>query len=217
MNLKKILIGTTVVLSTFTLLTVGESSQAHAQEWKARTVEEIKADFETKENDEKFYVIKSGDTLNAISEAADVKMEDLAKINKIENVDLIFPGSELTFKVNKEGKVEEVKVAQEGRTAQTYTVNQASTRTYQAQATVSSQASAPVQSSSAKEIIAQRESGGSYDARNGQYIGRYQLSASYLGGDYSPANQERVADQYVTSRYGSWEGALAFWNSNGWY
>lgn len=72
-------------------------------------------------------------------------------------------------------------------------------------------------SSSAKEIIAQRESGGSYNARNGQYIGRYQLSASYLNGDYSPANQERVADNYVSQRYGSWDNALAFWNNNGWY
>lgn len=72
-------------------------------------------------------------------------------------------------------------------------------------------------SSSAKEIIAQRESGGSYDARNGQYIGRYQLSASYLNGDYSPENQERVADNYVSQRYGSWENALEFWNNNGWY
>lgn len=72
-------------------------------------------------------------------------------------------------------------------------------------------------SSSAKEIIAQRESGGSYTARNGQYIGRYQLSSSYLNGDYSAANQERVADQYVAQRYGSWDNALAFWNNNGWY
>lgn len=72
-------------------------------------------------------------------------------------------------------------------------------------------------SSSAKEIIAQRESGGSYSARNGQYIGRYQLSASYLGGDWSAENQERVADNYVAQRYGSWENALEFWNNNGWY
>lgn len=73
------------------------------------------------------------------------------------------------------------------------------------------------QGSSAKEWIAQKESSGSYDATNGQYIGRYQLSASYLNGDYSPENQERVADQYVAGRYGSWENAQAFWLSNGWY
>ena len=69
----------------------------------------------------------------------------------------------------------------------------------------------------AKAWIAARESGGSYTARNGQYIGKYQLSASYLNGDYSAANQERVADQYVASRYGSWSNAQSFWQSHGWY
>ena len=69
----------------------------------------------------------------------------------------------------------------------------------------------------AKEEIAQRESSGSYTAQNGQYYGRYQLSSSYLNGDFSPANQEKVADNYVASRYGSWTAALAFWNANGWY
>lgn len=102
---------------------------------------------------------------------------------------------------------------------------QASAQTYQAPAQsyqAPAQTQAPAQNytannSSAKQIIAQRESGGSYNARNGQYIGKYQLSASYLNGDYSPANQERVADQYVAQRYGSWDNALAFWNNNGWY
>ena len=105
--------------------------------------------------------------------------------------------------------------------------------TYQADATQTAPvqettAQAPVQqatdnsaytgnSSSAKEWIAQRESGGSYSASNGQYVGRYQLSSSYLNGDYSEANQERVADQYVADRYGSWEGAQSFWQANGWY
>ncbi|KRM78161.1 hypothetical protein FD36_GL001120 [Fructilactobacillus sanfranciscensis DSM 20451] len=51
--------------------------------------------------------------------------------------------------------------------------------------------------------IAQAESGNNYNARNGQYIGKYQLSASYLNGDYSPAHQEEVAQQYAVSRYGS--------------
>lgn len=70
---------------------------------------------------------------------------------------------------------------------------------------------------SAKAWIAGKESGGSYSATNGQYIGKYQLSALYLNGDYSAANQERVADNYVQSRYGSWTAAKAFWQANGWY
>ncbi len=69
----------------------------------------------------------------------------------------------------------------------------------------------------AKAWIATRESGGNYGARNGQYVGKYQLSAAYLNGDYSAANQERVADQYVASRYGSWSAAQSFWQSHGWY
>ncbi|MCX2186799.1 aggregation-promoting factor [Limosilactobacillus pontis] len=69
----------------------------------------------------------------------------------------------------------------------------------------------------AKAWIAARESGGNYDARNGQYVGKYQLDASYLKGDYSAANQERVADQYVASRYGSWTNAQQHWMAHGSY
>lgn len=69
----------------------------------------------------------------------------------------------------------------------------------------------------AKEWIAMRESGGSYTATNSPYYGRYQLNISYLNGDLSPANQERVADSYVAGRYGSWVAAKAFWEQNNWY
>ena len=87
----------------------------------------------------------------------------------------------------------------------------------QTQATTSYTSNASGSEAAAKAWIAGRESGGSYSARNGQYIGKYQLSASYLGGDYSAANQERVADNYVKSRYGSWTNAQSFWQANGWY
>ena len=70
---------------------------------------------------------------------------------------------------------------------------------------------------SAKEWIAWRESGGDYNARNGQYIGRYQLSADKLDGDWSEEHQEEVAEAYVQDRYGSWEAAKDFWQQNGWY
>lgn len=69
----------------------------------------------------------------------------------------------------------------------------------------------------AREWIAQRESGGSYTARNGRYYGRYQLDISYLHGDLSPANQDKVADQYVRERYGSWVKAKEFWQVHNWY
>ena len=80
-----------------------------------------------------------------------------------------------------------------------------------------SQATNTSGNSAAKEWIAQHESSGSYTAQNGRYIGRDQLTDSYLNGDYSPANQERTADNYVASRYGSWEAAQQFWLANGWY
>ena len=102
------------------------------------------------------------------------------------------------------------------------TVSAAAQQSYsapvQAQATSSNYSSnVSGNDAAAKAWIAARESGGSYSARNGQYIGNYQLSASYLNGDYSEANQERVADQYVANRYGSWSAAQSFWQSHGWY
>lgn len=70
---------------------------------------------------------------------------------------------------------------------------------------------------SAKDYIAQRESGGDYSAQNGQYYGKYQLQIDMLGGDLSPENQEETAERYVMERYGSWENAREFWDSHGWY
>jgi len=123
-----------------------------------------------------------------------------------------------------EGKLEQAlvaKKAKEDAIAQENAYNEqlkqnATLTTVSTSKAVESQ-SAPVNNSSAKEWIAQKESGGSYTATNGQYQGRYQLSASYLGGDHSQENQERVADSYVAGRYGSWEAAKAFHLANGWY
>ena len=79
-------------------------------------------------------------------------------------------------------KVNEI-LAEEESQNQTYENTQTVTYSYQAPAQSTYQA--PVQpyvSSSAKEWIAQKESGGSYTAQNGRYYGRYQLDSSYLGG-----------------------------------
>lgn len=69
----------------------------------------------------------------------------------------------------------------------------------------------------AKKWIAYRESGYSYTARNGQCYGRYQLLRAYLHGNLSPVNQERRANVYVASRYGSWTNAKKFWQHHHWY
>ena len=68
-----------------------------------------------------------------------------------------------------------------------------------------------------QEYIAWRESGWNYDARNGRYIGKYQMDESRLDGDWSPEHQEEVAEQYMLDRYGSWEAAREFWDSHGWW
>ena len=97
--------------------------------------------------------------------------------------------------------------------ATTYSANTYSTNT----TTTTYTSTVSGDEASAKAWIANKESGGSYTAQNGQYYGKYQLSSSYLHGDYSAANQEQVADNYVKNRYGSWTAAQQFWQGHGWY
>lgn len=102
-----------------------------------------------------------------------------------------------------------------------YSASTTSSSTSASTATASASTSSSTSSSSSEEAakawIASKESGGSYTASNGNYYGKYQLSLSYLNGDTSAANQEKVANSYVQSRYGSWTAAKAFWQANGWY
>ena len=146
------------------------------------------------------YTVKSGDTLSGIAEKYNTTVEKLAEKNKIKDIHLIYVDQVLV--IDGEAPAASVTVAEE-------TV--ATTETSASTSTVSGS------EAEAKEWIAQKESGGSYTATNGQYIGRYQLTDSYLNGDYSAANQERVADAYVAGRYGSWSAAKNFWLNNGWY
>lgn len=141
------------------------------------------------------YTVQSGDTLSKIAKSFNTSVEEIASQNGISNVNLISVGQEL--KIGEDVSNITTETTTEATTGYTSNLSQADQE--------------------AKEIIAQRESGGSYTAQNGQYYGRYQLTISYLNGDLSPENQEKVADSYVSSRYGSWSAALAFWNANGWY
>ena len=151
------------------------------------------------------YTVKSGDTLSAIAKEKNTTVDAIAQKNKISNVNLITVGQVLEIEDDK---------------ATTNTTEQASTskaNTTQATTTVSASDGLSAEDAAAKEWIAQKESSGSYTAQNGQYYGRYQLSLSYLNGDLSPENQEKVANQYVINRYGSWSAAKNFWLANGWY
>ncbi|WP_267625907.1 LysM peptidoglycan-binding domain-containing protein [Enterococcus faecium] len=182
------------------------------------------------------YTVQSGDTLSTISQkyvGDNSLINAIAESNSISDINLIYSGQQLTIPTEgsaqaaaePQAAVQEAPVQAEPvqaeqpvvqETVQTETQAASVAETQPAPA-VTETAATPASTSSAKEWIAQKESSGSYTATNGRYIGRYQLDSSYLNGDYSAANQERVAEQYVTSRYGSWEAAKAFWEANGWY
>ena len=182
------------------------------------------------------YTVKEGDTLSEIAETHNTTVEKLAENNHIDNIHLIYVGQELVI----DGPVAPVATPAPATyaapAAQDETVSAPVVETTEVVEEAAPAASAPVaeetvaaaetsapastvsgSEAEAKEWIAQKESGGSYTATNGRYIGRYQLTASYLNGDYSAENQERVADAYVAGRYGSWSAAKNFWLNNGWY
>jgi LysM repeat protein len=181
----------------------------------------------TTANADTTYTVQAGDTLSSISYKLGRNLDfvdQLAQNNNIADKNLIFVGQQLTIKDDGEvvvndqnGQQTAVAQVQTQPAAQTTAVAQSAA----SQAPVSTQStytSAVAGSdAAAKAWIAARESGGSYTAQNGQYYGKYQLSSSYLNGDYSAANQERVADNYVASRYGSWTAAQQFWQGHGWY
>ncbi|WP_438059085.1 LysM domain-containing protein [Streptococcus ruminicola] len=160
------------------------------------------------------YTVKSGDTLSEIAVTYNTTVEKLASTNQIANVDFITVGQilELDSEATAPAETTTETAAVEAAPAPA-TVAAAPAET----TTTSYSSNLGTSDAQAKEIIAQRESSGSYTAQNGQYYGRYQLTMSYLNGDLSAENQERVADSYVAGRYGSWSAALAFWNANGWY
>lgn len=151
------------------------------------------------------YTVKSGDTLSAIAKEKNTTVDAIAKKNKISNVNLVTVGQVL--------EIEDVNAT--NKTSEQATTSK--TDTTQATTSVSTSDGLSAEDAAAKEWIAQKESSGSYTAQNGQYYGRYQLSLSYLNGDLSPENQEKVANQYVVNRYGSWSAAKNFWLANGWY
>lgn len=162
------------------------------------------------------YTVQSGDTLSTISQkyvGDNSLIQTIAEANSISNIHLIFSGQELTIPTGEQATAPVATQAPVEPVQETAPVVETPV-VEQAPAT---EVAVSTGTNDAKEWIAQKESSGSYTATNGRYIGRYQLDSSYLNGDYSASNQERVAEQYVASRYGSWDAAKAFWLANGWY
>ena len=185
-----------------------------------------------------FVIVKSGDTLSSIAQANRTTIEQLQAINHLANINELMPGQKIYLSGNanvqsqnqaqvttSSSKNVGTPVKQAAPAAQAKTTVSVAHPAQPVKTVAQSNSNANVQNSdnlsasnaAAKAWIAQHESGGNYNATNGQYIGKYQLSAGYLHGDYSPANQERCADQYVANRYGSWLNAQQHWENYGWY
>lgn len=199
---------------------------------------------DTSENET--YTVKSGDTLSGIAEKYGTTVDRLMQLNHLSS-DFLVVGEQIVtvgFQATAQTvqtqpqltTANSAQVAQNSsqtvqtqpqstttnsaqNSSQTYTQAQNSQNVQSADQQTSTYYNSSVSESeqAAKEWIAQRESHGSYSARNGQYVGKYQLSADKLNGDMTPANQERTADNYVKQRYGSWAQAKQAWLQNGLY
>ncbi|AUJ31385.1 MAG: LysM peptidoglycan-binding domain-containing protein [Liquorilactobacillus nagelii] len=181
--------------------------------------------------------VKAGDTVSALAHEYGTTVDAIKQSNQLQNENLIFVGEQLQVNGTSTNSQATTTQSNTATTQSTQNAAQTTQSTQNAAQTTQTQSTPAVQQTttttentattttsstsssedSARAWIANRESGGSYTASNGNYYGKYQLSTSYLNGDYSAANQERVANQYVTSRYGSWQGALNHWKAYGWY
>lgn len=164
--------------------------------------------------------VEAGDTYSAVAEKFGVNLDALMKANADHpDYNLIYPGDKITVPQadNQQAQAQPAASQQPAVESNTTASQPAQQQPVQQPAQAVTPAPAAGAEQSAKEWIASKESGGSYEAQNGRYVGRYQLDSSYLNGDYSEANQEAVANNYVMSRYGSWQAAQAFWQANGWY
>ena len=219
------------IITTASLVSAFAVNNVEAKEnWEQRSVEDVKSEVQNL-NDEFVYTIQYGDTLGAIAKAIDVEVNKLVEVNSIQNADLIIAGDELRISENKEtitvetetGDVSSYDISEE----EVVEVEPVSVETTQEEVVYEQPkaeeipiASTGDSESSAKEWIANKESGGDYNAYNpaGGYWGKYQLNPTLVAYGASPAEQEIAVQKYVNERYnGSFVQAKAHWQANGWY
>ncbi|HJE98250.1 MAG TPA: LysM peptidoglycan-binding domain-containing protein [Ligilactobacillus acidipiscis] len=191
------------------------SMQAATQATNSQQAAEFSNALETAQQTIK---IKKGDTVSELAEKYHTTTQAVAQANQLNNPDFILAGQNLTIP----GRPQISAAVQP-----TSMVNNTGTITSLANVDLDKGTSASSSNSleptlagaekSARDYIIQHESSNNYNARNGRYIGKYQLDQNYLHGDFSPANQEKVAAQYVQQRYGSWTNAQKHWVNNHWY
>ena len=152
--------------------------------------------------------VKYGDTVSELAEQYGTTTDAIVQANNLRDPNFILAGQNLV-------------IPAQGQSVQAVSQAQAVESTGSSSSSESKVSSVGTGESSAEASarawIVQRESGGDYNARNGKYIGKYQLDKSYLNGDYSPANQEKTAERYVKQRYGSWVNAQKHWQTHNWY
>lgn len=152
--------------------------------------------------------VKYGDTVSELAEQYGTTTDAIVQANNLRDPNFILAGQNLVIPAQGQS----VQAVSQAQTVESTGSSSSSESKVSAVGTGESSAEA-----SARAWIVQRESGGDYNARNGKYIGKYQLDRSYLNGDYSPANQEKTAERYVKQRYGSWVNAQKHWQTHNWY
>ena len=148
--------------------------------------------------------VKYGDTVSELAEQYGTTTDAIVQANNLRDPNFILAGQNLVIPA----KGQSVQAAYQAPTG--------SSSSSESEVSAVGTGESSVEAS-ARAWIVQRESGGDYNARNGKYIGKYQLDKSYLNGDYSPANQEKTAERYVNQRYGSWVNAQKHWQTHNWY
>jgi len=152
--------------------------------------------------------VKYGDTVSELAEQYGTTTDAIVQANNLRDPNFILAGQNLVIPA----KGQSVQAVSQAQTVESTGSSSSSESEVSSVGTGESSAEA-----SARAWIVQRESGGDYNARNGKYIGKYQLDKSYLNGDYSPANQEKTAERYIKQRYGSWVNAQKHWQTHNWY